>query len=221
MKVCLGMLARSDRAAEPLLDRVLSIVGPSFEAVEVLRDEGRPITDFAAARNRLIDAAERRGDDWMFMLDSDECMFPADIAAVRSMMTPDTRLIVLPRYEFARDFDHYDPGQYPDYQTRVFRLGHGYRFRRKVHEGLYRRFALMSEKRLGHGLVSEQTPIYHYGRVKTPAQLELKTLNYRRIARDQRPLGALPADFVVDESKPYWVRLEPFDRPHPLGADTV
>jgi hypothetical protein len=213
----LGMMARSDRTREPLLDRILAVVGPSFDEVEILGDEGVPISDFAAQRNRLIDSAERKGFDWMFMLDSDEAMWPADIARVRALMTPKARLIVLPRYEFVQDFEHYDPTEYPDPQGRVFRLGIGYRFRRPVHEGLYRPLAPLSEMRLRRGVFSADTPNFHYGRLKDAAGMELKLLNYERLAAGDPLLDSLPASVVVDEQRHFYRQSVPFPGPHPLG----
>lgn len=210
------MLARSDPAGEPLLERILSIVADSFDGVEVFRDEGVRVVDFAAQRNRLIDIGERRGYAWMFMLDSDECMFPKDIAKVRSLMTPRNSLIVLPRYEFVKDFDHYDPQGYPDYQGRVFRLGMGYRFRRRVHEGLYRRFAVQSEMRHRRGAFSDTTPNYHYGRLKSTEEMLLKLYNYELIREGKAPAGVLPPGTNVDDGSWLWGRITRFEAPHPL-----
>jgi hypothetical protein len=215
-RVALGMLARSDPDSEPLLPRILSIVSDSFDGVEILRDEGKRITHYGAQRNRLIELAERKGYDWVFMLDSDECMFPEDIAKVRLLMTPDRRLIILPRYEFVKDFDHYDPRGYPDYQGRVFRLGVGYRYRHSVHEGLYRRFAVMSEMRLRHGYFSDETPIYHYGRVRSPEELALKFHNYDLIARGKTPVDTVPDEMVGLDHTHRWGHVVRFDKPHPL-----
>ena len=215
-RVALGMLARSDRAAEPLLDRILDIVAPSFDGVEILYDEGRRIDDYAAARNRVITRATEAGYDWLFMLDSDEAMFPADIAKVRALMTRERNLIVLPRHEFVCDFAHHDPTGYPDYQARVFRLRAGYRYRRRVHEGLFRGILPLSEMRLGHGLRSDDTPIYHYGRLTGAPAMELKLLNYDRIARGEAPLDALPAEVQVRKDDGFWTKCEPFSGPHPL-----
>lgn len=191
MKVLLGMLARE--TGEPYVDRILEIVAPSFDGVEVLRDPTGRVTDFAAQRNRLVELGEREGYDWMFMLDADECMFPADLAKVRKLMErPRTRLIVMPRIEMVQDFDHWDPTLYPDYQRRVFKLGVGYRFRRPIHEGLYRPLSPLSETRLRRGLVSEDTPIYHYSRTKPRAELLLRFINYDRVQRGQTRLESLP-----------------------------
>lgn len=218
MKVMLGMLARSNRDQEPLLERILSIVGPCFDDVAFVEDGGKRVVDFGAQRNRLIDIGERRGFDWMFMLDSDECMFPEDIETVRSLMTPDNRFIVLPRYEFVKDFGHYDPQGYPDYQGRVFRLGVGYRYRRRVHEGLYRRFAVMSEMRLRRGVFSDATPIYHYGRVKGTADMLLKLHNYDLISKGLPPVDELAPDIDVENGSWLWGNITPFEAPHPLGG---
>jgi hypothetical protein len=56
-----GMLARSDRSQEPLLDTALEIMAPPLNGVEALYDEGRPIDDFGAAPNRLIGERPSRG----------------------------------------------------------------------------------------------------------------------------------------------------------------
>ena len=212
MRVCLGMLARSDRTSEPLLDRMLSIVEPSFDGVEILYDEGQPILDFSARRNQLIKTAERKGYDWMFMLDSDECMFPEDIAVVRSLMTAGSRFIILPRIELKKDFDHYDPQPYSDYQGRVFRLGIGYRFRRPLHEGIYRRFSPVSERRWFGGTYSDTTPIYHYGLVRDDAAMWVRQHHYERILQGSASPEADPAD----DGPWQWGNLEVFEGPHPL-----
>ncbi|HEY5477372.1 MAG TPA: hypothetical protein VIK11_11750 [Tepidiformaceae bacterium] len=217
VKIMLGMLARSDRTQEPLIERILSVIGPCFDDIAIVEDEGRRITDYGAQRNRLVEIGERKGFDWMMQLDSDECMFPADIETVKSLCIPGNRLVVLPRYEFVKDFDHYDPTGYPDYQGRVFRLRVGYRFGRRVHEGLYRRFSPLSEMRLRRGVFSDSTPIYHYGRVKTPAELLLKFLNYDLIAAGESPVDELPADINPDDGIERWGAVTPFERPHPLG----
>jgi hypothetical protein len=216
VRLMLGMLARSDACQEPLLDTILSIVGPSFDGVEILYDEGRPISDFGAARNRLIDIGEREGYDWMVTLDSDECMFPADIAKLRALMTPANRVIALSRYELVRDWDHYDPRSFPDYQRRAFRLGIGYRFRRRVHEGIYRRFSPLSETRLDAGVHSDDTPIFHYGSLRRAQDMRLKLYNYDRLMRGEPPVDRVPegvdgtSDVYSDEV------IAPFILPHPL-----
>lgn len=217
-RVLLGMLARADRSREPHMDKILSIVGPCFDGIEIVDDGGKPVTDFAAQRNKLIDAGEAQGYDWMFMLDSDEAMMPADIEHVKSLMTPDNRFIVLPRYEFVKDFDHYDPQGYPDHQGRVFRLGVGYRFRRKVHEGLYRWYSPLSEMRLKTGVYSDSTPIFHYGRVLPAEVMLLKLHNYDRIKQGLEPIDELPEDEKVriGDGTWLWGQIAPFEQPHPL-----
>lgn len=216
MKVLLGMLTRANPADEPFQEAALSVMASSFDGVKTLDDGGKPVSDFSAQRNRLIDFGEREGYDWMFMIDADECMFPEDIATVRSMMTKRRRLIILPRIDFAKDFDHVDPTPYPDYQARVFRLGAGYRFRKPVHEGLFRRFSPASDKRLGLGTISDSTPIYHYGRLRTREQIELKAYNYQQLMQGASPVDVRPEGWVENPTGEYWAQLKPFDDPHPL-----
>ncbi|MDY0340248.1 MAG: hypothetical protein RBS17_03445 [Coriobacteriia bacterium] len=216
MRVMLGMLARSDRSQEPYLDETLSIVSPCFDGIFILDDEGCRIDDYSAQRNRLIEVGEREHYDWMFMLDSDECMFPSDIEVLKTRMTPENRLLVLPRYEFVKDLDHYDPQGYPDYQGRVFRLGIGYQFRKTVHEGLYRRYFPVSEMRLQRGVRCDDTPIYHYGRVKSTAEMLLKLHNYNLIAKGQPPVTELPEGTDISNGEWLWGAITRFEAPHPL-----
>jgi hypothetical protein len=144
-------------------------------------------------------------------------MFPDDIAKLRERMLPRAnRVIALPRYELVRDYDHYDPRSYPDYQRRAFRLGVGYRFRRRVHEGIYRRFSPLSETRLNAGLHSDDTPIFHYGSLRSAQDMRLKLYNYELFKNGEQPVDRVP-DGVDATSEVYQDDvIKPFDIPHPL-----
>lgn len=215
MRVLLAMMAR--RGREPFLDEILSVVGPSFESVEILYDDSSDVTDFSRARNQLIHIGESKGYDWIFMLDADGCMFPEDILRVRCLMREELSLIVLPRIEMVRDRRHWDPMIYPDYQGRVFRLGSGLHFRNRIHEQLYRRFGVRSEFDRGNYAVCDTAPIYHYGQTKDVREVLLKNLNYERLSGGEPLLSALPEGLTLDD-RSFWPSMAPFDHPHPLDG---
>lgn len=220
MRVLLAMLAR--RHGEPFLEQCRAVLEPSFDGVEILYDEGDGIADFAAARNHLIALGERSHYDWIVMLDADECMFPADVAHLRHLMGGAHHLIVMPRINLARDMTHFAPEFYPDYQGRAFRLGNSYHYSGAVHEqltvGLSRRSALRGSR----CMVSQATPIFHYGLVQEESRVLLKAVNYDRIAVGEQLLDELPENldpgYVRDLLGPVSAdRLRELDIPHPLG----
>ena len=211
MKVVLAMIARS--SGEPYLDRVLSVLRPLFDGVEILYDEGQPIVDFAAARNRLIRVAEAKGYDWIFMVDADECMFPGDVARVRCLMERGVDFIALPRVELVNDFNHWDPSMYPDYQARVFRLGRGYHYRNPVHEMLYARAARRCELEKRDFARSDSTPLYHYGKTKPAAVVVSKLMQYEAIKTASTALDTLDVRGAV-----LWPDSPRFEHPHPLDG---
>lgn len=211
MKVLLAMLARSH--GEPYLESVLSIMGASFDGVEVGYDGGRAITDFAAARNRLIRLGESQGYDWIVMLDADECMYPRDIERVRALMGQGADFIALPMIEFVNDFEHWDPSPYPDYHGRVFRLGRGYHFRNKMHEMVFARRALLNEIERGVFARSDETPIYHYGKTKSAESVVEKFAHYERLEE-----GSTPLRFVQELAGELWPDAPEFTHPHPLDG---
>lgn len=221
LRVLLGMIARSK--GEPFLSDILSIVGGSFDAVEVLYDGGSPVADFAAARNRLIALGERSGFDWIMMLDADECMFPEDIASVRLLVEAcEKSAIGLPRVEFANDSGHWLPECYPDYQVRAFRLHRGYRFRRRLHEQLYERTSPISVLKSGRFLRSDSTPIYHYGGTKRPGAYMAKVRQFEAVASGFKPEeDAATADNEGDDQTVLWPGAPTFEFGHPMDGNGV
>ena len=170
--------------------------------------------NFAAGRNILIQYAEDSGADYLFMLDADEAMTPEGIRlCIEAAEKYDC--IALPRIEFVKDTNHYDPTLYPDYQCRFFRLKKGYYFRNRVHEMLHHPVtnkAVLADPRKFIALPN--APIYHYSRIKDHRRLALKYLNYDRMAQNQELLKELPVGY--DPQAQYWARCEPFIGDHPL-----
>ena len=131
MKVCLGMINRDDKAS---LERYLPVVRPCFDGAividaestdgsqEVFKKNNFEIAeepwndDFSEARNLVIKLAEALEYTHLFMLDSDECMFPKSIEIVKKYLK-NRELIYLPRIEFVKDHNHFNPKFYPDFQT--------------------------------------------------------------------------------------------------------
>lgn len=178
---------------------------------ELIRQEWR--NNFAGARNILIQYAEEKGADYLFMLDADEALFPADIEKLKKLAETHD-VIALPRIEFVKDFGHYDPTLYPDYQCRFFRLNRGYHFKNKVHEMLHTEKGEVCLEHTRLHFRSTQTPIYHYSRVKDHRKLALKYINYDRLLKGEPPLAELPEGY--DPNAQYWAQAEPFTNDHPL-----
>ena len=178
---------------------------------QLIRQEWK--NNYAHARNILIQYAEEQGADYLFMLDADEAMFSTDLEALKRL-AEQYDAIALPRIEFVKDFGHYDPTLYPDYQCRFFRLNKGYHFKNRVHEMLHteKGEAVLAVPRLHFRSI--QTPIYHYSRVKEHSKLALKYINYDRMVKNEPPLTELPAGY--DPNAEYWASCEPFTNNHPL-----
>ena len=224
----MGLIARNER---PILEKTLitkslgftHLVAVDFNSddntVELLQTFGYYIhrqpwpNDYAKARNILIQVAEERGADYLFMLDADEAMNQADLNVCMEYAQR-YNAIALPRIEFVKDFGHYDPALYPDYQCRFFKLNAGYHFHNPVHEMLHTPTGISVLADLNEHIRVPQAPIYHYSRIKDHKQLALKYYNYDRMLKGEPPLTELPEGY--DPNARYWVNCEPFTNNHPL-----
>lgn len=230
MRVVLGLITRNEIS---FLQRHLPVITDCFDgiiaidaestdgSVEFLQSHGATVVtrkwdnDYSAARNTLIEHAESAGCDWIFMLDADECMFPDEIRTVRKYMN-NCDFIALPRIEFVKDFNHFDFTLYPDYQGRVFKLGIGYRFRRKIHEMVHRpndETPMMA--RPTERLVVPNCHIYHYGRCKPAEHLWLKYHNYDLLMKDKPLLDKIPNGVKINEGD-FWKSCVKFYGPQPV-----
>ena len=223
MKIALGIITRNEREIlhKTLLhslafqykfavdffsnDLTVELLGKSFGfLVHSQKWEG----SFAHARNILIQCAEEAGMDAIVMLDADETMDLKGIAHIHAMLE-NHDVVSLPRYEFVKDFNHYDPTLYPDYQTRAFHLHKGFYFTGKLHERL-----------IAPPAITALSPIYHYGKLKNISVVALKYINYDRVTKGLEPLEQLPVGFNLDTVK-LWKRCVPFDKPHPLQSQKI
>lgn len=208
------MINRNDKTS---LERYLPIVRPCFDGaivVEAKSTDGsqkifkkhkfkiisRPWNDnFAEARNLVIKEAEALEYTHLFMLDSDECMFPKSIAIVKKYLK-NREFIFLPRIEFVKDHKHFNPKFYPDWQGRVFQLGIDYHYQNKIHEMLYKGKDKVEAR--GAGLNPLKLPnchIYHYGKCRSKEYLWLKYHNYSRLAIGLPLLAEVPKDTEINE----------------------
>jgi hypothetical protein len=211
MRLLLATMART--SGEPMLRDVVDIMRDSFDEVRIIYDNGRPIDDFAKARNRMAREAEDAGFDWVLMLDADECMYPADIQALRRVAEERVDYVALPRINFVNDRQHWDATEYPDYQVRFFRLGRGLHYRGQVHEMLFARGGRVPLLFKADFPRSDGTPIYHYGKAKSAEQVLAKFVHYESILEGSTALHEL------DLSSPQlWPGSPRFEHPHPLDG---
>jgi glycosyltransferase involved in cell wall biosynthesis len=223
MKLTLGMITRNE---EPMLRKTLPIVAPCFDEIvvvdaystdktfEVLDKHGALIyhrqwdDNFSAARNMVI---EKATGDYMFMLDADEAMWPADIKTACRELAAQRQFFSLRRVEFVNDLFHIDPKVAPDYQCRFFRLGKDFKFKGQLHEAL---FCGPYEQPVCRwpGAFMSRIPIYHYGQTKPRAQTWLRHENYRRLLAGEPLLEAVPDGIVLEDRKD----VEEYMEDHPL-----
>jgi len=228
MKIALGMIVKNERE---ILEKTLNYKALDFDmklaidfmsddnTVELLGSYGFELIrqewtgNYAGARNILIQYAEEQGADYLFMVDADEALKREDIEQLKALAETNDVLAV-PRFEFVKDFQHYDPTLYPDYQCRFFRLNKGMYFKNKVHEMLTsEKGDVCLEKSYLH-LKVPTAPIYHYSRIKDHKKLALKYINYDRMVKGEPALAELPAGY--DPNAQYWGACELFTNDHPL-----
>lgn len=216
MKICLGMINKNDRAS---LERHLPIIRPCFDGAvvvdaesfdgsqEVFKKNNFEIieepwdNDFSEARNLVIRVAEALEYTHLFMLDSDECMFPESIEIVKKHLEH-RELIYLPRIEFVKDRNHFNPKFYPDFQGRVFRLGIFYHYQNRVHEMLYKgEDKVKARKTKINPLMLPQSHIFHYGKCRSKEYLWLKYQNYIRTTIGLPLLAEVPENEKINEKK--------------------
>lgn len=222
LKLTLGMIVKNEEA---MLRLTLPIIAKSFDEIiavdaystdktyEVLERHGALIyhrewdNNYSAARNAVI---ERGTGDFMVMLDADEAMWPADIAALRKL-AEDRNFFSLRRVEFVNDMFHYDPKVAPDYQCRFFRLNHKFHFKGQLHEALFCEGYEQPVCRWP-GALQSKIPIYHYGQAKPRAQTWLRHENYRRILSGEPLLTEIPSGIILEPRKD----VEQYMEDHPL-----
>lgn len=162
--------------AERVPDREFACAAP-------MRHLARPLDDFAAQRNHMLDHCT---GDWVLYLDGDE-RFSDDVWSLFTALMLIKRLeaCYFPRMTLFPDKDHCKVGfgLWPDLQLRLFRNRESVRFDRPIHErlsGITGRVALALD-----------SPILHFSRLrKTPEQLAVKLERFREVGGQPHRLNA-------------------------------
>lgn len=160
--------------------------------------------NYATARNELIEEVKNlSAAAWLLMLDADEAMFPDDLLSLSRWVESCTvDAVYLPRINFVRDTKTWLPGNYPDYQTRLIRLGSDVHYVNAVHE-----CSAGSKPR-----AMAPYHIYHYGLCRPPEQVFERWRIYAALDGKAAP-AQMPADF---DAYTGLGRQEPFTGEHPL-----
>lgn len=106
---------------------------PAIAAAEGARVLRRPFDDYAGQRNAALDAV---GQGWVLFVDADERVTPELAAETRAVIAQgDAAGYRIPRHNFIFGKLTRGAGWYPDYQTRLLKVGAArYDPAKKVHE---------------------------------------------------------------------------------------
>jgi len=123
-------------------DRVLVFDSFSTDATCSLAQESgaqvvqRRFDNYANQRNAALEAAQEMGADWVLFVDADERITPDSAREIRAAIAhTDAAGFRLPRHNFIFGKRTRGAGWYPDYQTRLLRVGAAhYDPERQVHE---------------------------------------------------------------------------------------
>jgi hypothetical protein len=234
MRVCLGMIARP---VEELFVKCLGVVIDQFDGLVIVTSKNPTwrdgVTaminprcldifddyvwkhDYGDARNQVIRHAEEIGYDWMFVLDPDESMLKEDCVTIRKYIElQGEECLIVPRYEFADDFDHFVPDLYPDAHPRAFQLKIGYHFEGTVHEPLWK--GSIPAHALSSSTLIPMVHIFHYARCKVSKDVWLKSSAYHRVAQGLEPFKEVPPEIVLPKTWALDKKRVPFLGPKPL-----
>lgn len=173
----------------------------------------RLFDDYAGQRNAALAAVAGRAD-WVLFVDADERVTPELAAEVRAVITRDDHAgWQIPRHNIIFGRQTRGAGWYPDYQTRLLRVGRAqYDPARKVHE------VVLLDGPLG----TMTQPFIHYN-YATVAQFHEKQRRYS--AYDARMLyeqgiRPKPRNYVLQPLRQFWWRFVTLkgyvDGPHGL-----
>lgn len=148
--------------------------------------------NFALWRNIIIGEATTKDVEWMFMLDSDETLFPKAYEVISSHIENDTDTsFELPRIDFIGDKYHYREDVFPDWQRRLFKLHQSYYYDLKIHATLFQNGVQVDGTKLFNAL------LYHWGWTRN---FEMKLLQYYNSMRSEEGLpltDVLPNDAIL------------------------
>jgi glycosyltransferase involved in cell wall biosynthesis len=160
----------------------------------------RGFDDYAGQRNAALDAVVGRAD-WVLFVDADERVTPPLAAEVRhAMHQPGYAGWRIPRHNYIFGHLTRGAGWFPDYQTRLLRVGSAhYDPTRKVHEVVELNGAL--------GTLTE--PFIHYNYI-TLAQFHDKQRRYSAYDAQilyEQGLRPRPQNYVLQPLRQFWWRF--------------
>ena len=160
----------------------------------------RPFDDYAGQRNAALDAVAGRAD-WVLFVDADERVTPPLAAeARRALDQPGYAGWQIPRHNYIFGHLTRGAGWFPDYQTRLLRVGHAYYDpARRVHEVVNLEGAL--------GTLSE--PFIHYNYL-TLAQFHDKQRRYSAYDAQilfEQGVRPRPQNYVLQPLRQFWWRF--------------
>jgi hypothetical protein len=162
----------------------------------------RAFDHYANQRNAAIQSVQGRAE-WVLFVDADERVSPALAAEILYTMREDDRKCAgwrMPRHNYIFGRLTYGAGWYPDYQTRLLRVGAArYDPTRKVHEIVL----------LDGGLGTLKEPLIHYN-YRDRAQFVEKQRRYTRYEAQilyDSGIRPKPRNFVLQPLRQFWWRF--------------
>ncbi len=179
--------------------------GSSDDTVALARAAGaevltRPFDDYAGQRNAALDAVAGRAD-WVLFVDADERVTPPLAAEVRRVIQqPGFDGWRVPRHNYIFGHLTRGAGWYPDYQTRLLRVGHAcYDPTRKVHE------VVILDGELG----TLAEPLIHYNYISAE-QFHAKQRRYSAYDAQilyEQGVRPKPQNYVLQPLRQFWWRF--------------
>lgn len=156
-------------------DDTLEVCKVWEEGNERIRLQIHPFDNFSAQFQRAIDMCTK---DWVFQLGADEILaeFPYDrLPGLMDRMKKDVG--IMPRFNLQRDYKHYNPTGYPDYQQRFIRMSSGIGMDGSVvDEHLNAAPSQMT--------ILEALSMIHFGHIRPEAALQQKGADRIKFAED-------------------------------------
>ncbi|MFO7322495.1 MAG: glycosyltransferase family 2 protein [Chloroflexota bacterium] len=187
-------------------DRIIVLDSYSQDDTAVLALEAgaelieRPFDNYASQRNAAL-AAVRGRADWVLFVDADERVTPAlEDEILRAIEQPGYAGWRIPRLNYIFGRLTRGAGWYPDYQTRLLRVGRArYDETRAVHE-----LVVLDGQ---EGTLTK--PFLHYN-YKTVAQFHAKQERYARLEAQtmfEKGIVPKPRNFVLQPLRQFWWRF--------------
>jgi glycosyltransferase involved in cell wall biosynthesis len=156
--------------------------------------------DYARQRNAALDAV-RDTADWVLFVDADERVTPELAAEVREkIMQPGYAGFRIPRHNYIFGRLTLGAGWYPDYQTRLLRVGSArYDPLRKVHEVVILDGA---EGTLEHPFIH-----YNYADAKQFAEKQRRYSAYDASIMYEQGIRPKPQNYILQPLRQFWWRF--------------